>query len=123
MEGAQAPNQEQVAKQLQQQQAAAEQKAMVQEQRAAMMQQVLENDARVRLANIAAVKPQKAEQLQNIIIGNMQRGTIQGKINEQQLIELLEQFSQKENSGEEAVTFKRKAFDSDDDLDLDNLGL
>ena len=88
-----------------------------------MMQQVLENDARVRLANIAAVKPQKAEQLQNIIIGNLQRGTIQGKINEKQLIELLEQFSQKEKEGEEAVTFKRKAFDSDDDLDLDNLDL
>ena len=40
------------------------------------MQQVLDNDARVRLANIAAVKPEKAEQLQNIIIGNMQRGSI-----------------------------------------------
>ena len=44
---------------------------MVKEQRSAMMQQVLENDARVRLANIAAVKPEKAEQLENIIIGNM----------------------------------------------------
>ena len=89
------------------------------------MQQVLENDARVRLANIAAVKPEKAEQLQNIIIGNMQRGAIQGKINEQQLIELLEQFSakEKESSGGESVTFKRKAFDSDDDLDIDNLDL
>jgi DNA-binding TFAR19-related protein (PDSD5 family) len=40
------------------------------------MQQVLDNDARVRLANIAAVKPEKAEQLQNIIISNMQRGGI-----------------------------------------------
>ncbi len=32
------------------------------------MQQVLDNYARVRLANIAAVKPEKAEQLQNIIL-------------------------------------------------------
>ena len=55
---------------------------MIKEQRAAMMQQVLENDARVRLANIAAVKPEKAEQLENIIIGNMQRGIVQGKISE-----------------------------------------
>ena len=55
----------------------------------------------------------------------MQRGTIQGKINEKQLIELLEQFSakEKEASQGQAVEFKRNAFDSDDDLDIDNLGL
>ena len=44
---------------------------MVKEQRSAMMQQVLDKDARVRLATIAAVKPEKAEQLENIIIGNL----------------------------------------------------
>ena len=81
------------------------------------MQQCLDNDARVRLANIAAVKPEKAEQLQNIIIGNLQQGRIQGKITEKQLIELLEEFS-----GKEAVAAKvefKRPFDDDDDLDLD----
>ena len=55
----------------------------------------------------------------------MQRGSIQGKIDEKQLIELLESLAQKEKEekGNEAVTFKRKAFDSDDDLDIDNLDL
>ena len=45
---------------------------MAKEQRSAMMSQVLESDARVRLANIAAVKPEKAEILENIIITNVQ---------------------------------------------------
>ena len=67
---------------------------MVKEQRSAMMQQVLDKDARVRLATIAAVKPEKAEQLENIIIGNLQKGAIQGKVSESQLIDLLQQFAQ-----------------------------
>ena len=67
---------------------------MVKEQRSAMMQQVLDKDARVRLATIAAVKPEKAEQLENIIIGNLQKGAIQGKVSESQLIDLLQQLAQ-----------------------------
>ena len=59
------------------------------------MQQVLDDAARVRLANIAAVKPEKAEQLENIIIGNMQRGALQGKVTESQLIDLASQFAEK----------------------------
>ena len=87
--------------------------------------QVLEEDARVRLANIAAVKPEKAEILTSIIIGNLQKGMIKGKINESQLIDLLEQFAEKwAEENESGVTFNRKkAFDSDDDIDIDNLDL
>ena len=39
----------------------AEKRAYIKEQRSAMMSQVLDADARSRLANIAAIKPQKAE--------------------------------------------------------------
>ena len=41
------------------------------------------------------------------------------------LIELCESFAEKEaeEGGKGAVEFKRKAFDSDDDLDLENLDL
>ena len=95
---------------------------MIREQRSAMMAQVLENDARERLANIAAVKPEKAEQLENIIIGNIQRGMVKGKISEQQLIGLLEQYADGEAKVNK-VEFKRNAFDSDDDIDVDNLDL
>ena len=61
----------------------------VKEQRSAVMGQCLDDAARVRLANIKAVKPEKAEQLENVIIGNMQRGGLQGKVTESQLIDLL----------------------------------
>ena len=56
-------DQAQYSKAMKQQQAAQEKQQQIKEQRSAVMQQVLENDARVRLANIAAVKPEKAEQL------------------------------------------------------------
>ena len=41
------------------------------------------------------------------------------------LIDLLEQFAEKmaEEEEDKKVEFKRNAFDSDDDLDLDNLDL
>ena len=86
------------------------------------MGQCLDDAARVRLANIKAVKPEKAEQLENVIIGNMQRGGLQGKVTESQLIDLLSQFAEKDEE-DNKVEFKRRAFDSDDDLDLDNLDL
>ena len=38
------------------------------EQKSAIMGQILSEEARVRLGNIAAVKPEKAEHLENIII-------------------------------------------------------
>ena len=44
------------------------------EQKSAMMGQILTPEAYVRLGNIAAVKPEKAERLENIIITNAQRG-------------------------------------------------
>ena len=89
-----------------------------------MMAAYLDDSARVRLSNIRAVKPEKAEALENIIISNVQQGKVQGKINEDQVIDLLNQFAQKdaETTGSK-VEFKRAAFDSDDDLDLDNLDL
>ena len=38
------------------------------EQRKAIVAQILTNEARVRLANIAVVKPEKAEKLEMILI-------------------------------------------------------
>ena len=54
------------------------------------MQQILSDEARIRLGNIAAVKPDKAERLENIILQNAQRGGFSGKVSEAQLIDLLE---------------------------------
>mgnify|MGYP002655316878 CR=1 FL=1 len=64
------------------------------EQRKAIVAQILTNEARVRLANIAVVKPEKAEKLEMILIQNAQRGAFQGKVSESQMIDLLEQVSE-----------------------------
>ena len=87
--------------------------------------QVLDEEARNRLANIRAVNQAKADAVETIIIGNIQRGAVTGKITNQMLVELLEQYSEKmaEFDQENKVEFKRKAFDSDDDIDIDNLDL
>ena len=100
----------------------AEQRQMMKEQKKSMMTQLLSPEAEQRLGNIAAVKPDKAERLENIIIQNAQRGVIQGKVSEPQLIDLLNQVDEVDAS---AVTVERAKhrFDDDDDLDIDNLDL
>lgn len=103
-----------------------EQKAAMREQKQAMMQQILSDEARVRLGNIAAVKPDKAEKLETIIIQNAQRGTFQGKVTESQLIDLLEQVSAAEgSSGASGVSVQRSKhrFDDDEDLNIDDMDL
>ena len=78
---------------------------MLKEQRNAMVAQVLEPAAMERLSNIAAVKPDKAQMLQNIIIGNVQRGGINGKISEAQMLALLDSYNEKAQEDEIKVTF------------------
>lgn len=46
------------------------------EQRKSLLAQILTNEAKIRLANIAVVKPEKAEKLEMILIQNAQRGMI-----------------------------------------------
>ena len=82
------------------------------------MKTCLDDKALERMGAISSVKPEKAEQLQNVIIANMQRGGVQGKITESQLIDLLNQFAEKDEE-DNKVEYKRPTFDSDDDLDLD----
>ena len=88
-----------------------------------MMQQILSDEARIRLGNIAAVKPDKAERLENIILQNAQRGGFSGKVSEAQLIDLLEQVSGTETAAASTVERKAHRFDAEEELDLDNLDL
>ena len=109
--------------QMAQRQAMEEQKQAMREQKQAMMQQVLSDEARIRLGNIAAVKPDKAERLENIILQNAQRGGFSGKVTEAQLIDLLEQVSGTESAASSTVERKAHRFDAEEELDLDNLDL
>ena len=71
-----------------------------------MMNQVLDKDAATRLGGIRAVNPEKATAVENIIIGNAQSGKIQGKVSEDQLIDLLRQVSDVDASTS-TVTYKK----------------
>lgn len=53
------------------------------------MEQVLTGDAKARLSNIAVVKPEKAERIENIIIQNVQTGKVNGKITDGMILDLL----------------------------------
>ncbi len=75
--------------QMQKRQEQEAQKAQMKEQKNAMMEQILSAEALARLGNIASVKPERADKLENIIITNAQRGVFQGKVTEAQLIDLL----------------------------------
>ena len=98
-----------------------EKQEAMREQRKAILGQILTNEAKERLANIAVVKPQKAEQLEMLLIQNAQRGMIQGKVTEGQMIDLLEQVSEKEAKPATSIKFQRKRLGDDDD-DLEALG-
>ena len=87
------------------------------------MSQVLDVDALTRLSNIRAVKPEKADKLEDIIIRNAQAGKFQGKVSEAQMIDLLEQLGGIEKENEIKVTIKKHKFDEEDELDIDNLDL
>ena len=88
-----------------------------------MMGQILSPEAYERLGNIAAVKPEKAEKLENIIITNAQRGAFQGKVSESQMIDLLEQVGTVDSTAGVQVERAKHRFDEEDDLDIDNLDL
>ena len=73
--------------------------------------------------NIRAVKPLKAQKLEQIIIQNAQRGVFQGKVSESQMTGLLEQIAEVEGQTAVRVEKAKHHFEDEDDLDLDNLDL
>ena len=87
-----------------------------------MVSTYLEAAAIERLNNIRSVNPKKAESVENIIFANLQKNGAAGKVSDDQLIDLLRQVAEVDTK-DSTVSFKRRAFDSDDDLDLDNLDL
>ncbi|KAK0530816.1 hypothetical protein OC834_003172 [Tilletia horrida] len=112
-----------------------EQMAQQDEMKREMLSTVLEPEARERLSRIALVKPGKARAIQDMLIRMAQTGQIRSKVNEAQLIDLLDQVDRADQQrnggggggggaggtgGGAKITFTRKkaADDSDDDFDL-----
>ncbi|GMH36702.1 hypothetical protein BSKO_04575 [Bryopsis sp. KO-2023] len=84
------------------------------EQRQNMLRQVMQAQAKERLSRIALVKPEKARQVENMILMQARSGRLTDKISESQLIQLLEQINEKTSSTTK-VTFQRRRNILDDD--------
>ena len=69
------------------------------------------------VSRLALVKPEKARQIEDMIIRNGSMGVYKDKISESELIGFLEGIEDKQQT---TISFKRKV-DSDDDLDIDNI--
>lgn len=94
------------------------------EQRRTIIRSVLDNEALERLNRIGLVKPEKQRRLEEVIFANVQRGVIKQKIDEGTFVDLLKQIEAAPSTGAQTsgnVQFRRRAFDDDDDIDLDNL--
>lgn len=67
------------------------------------------------VANIAMVKKDKARRIEDMLITQAQRGAIQGALDEEQLIQMLESISEMEGKSKGKVTMQRRRMDDDDD--------
>ncbi|CAD2093174.1 apoptosis-related protein, putative [Plasmodium vinckei] len=87
------------------------------EQKRIILKSLLTPDAHARLSRIAIVKEENARRIEDIIIRNSQMGLLHKKIDEDQLIKLIEQVSGRMNKKEPVVEIRRrKQFDDDDDF-------
>jgi len=99
-----------------------EQQNAMEEKRKTIIRQIVDPAAQERLQRIGIVKPDKQKAVEGLIIQLVQSGQIQGKVDENQLIQLLERVEEQTNSHSTVkIQRKRVANDSDDDIDLDNL--
>ncbi|RIA80571.1 PDCD5-related protein [Glomus cerebriforme] len=93
-----------------------EQKRQIEETRQAMLTQILDNEARERLARISMVKADKARAVEDLLIRMAQTGQLRGKVSESQLIEILEQINQQQKP-ETKIVYNRRKFDDEDEDD------
>lgn len=94
----------------------AEQQARQHEMKNNMLSAILDQPARARLNTIAQVKPDRAKQVEMILIQMMQRGQIMGRVGEDQLRKILEEVS-KANETVTQVKFDRRRVNLSDDSD------
>lgn len=97
-----------------QQQQAKEREA---EMRNNILSTVLTQEARARLATIAAAKPDRAKMVEDIIIQHTRMGQIRGKVDEDSLKDLLEKVTSQTKRETKVSYERRRVFDDDDDED------
>ncbi len=93
----------------------------MEEQRRLMLKQLLSDPAAERVANIRLVKPEKARQVEMLVINAARAGRLRGKVSDDQLKDLLSQVSeQTERRTKVTISRRRSNFDEDDDDDDDD---
>lgn len=99
--------------------AAEEKKKAQEDMKNGILAQILDQNARARLNTLLVGKPEKGHMVENMLISMAQRGQIMGKMDEDELIGILEKISAQTHR-ETKVKFDRRraALDSDDDLDV-----
>lgn len=87
-----------------------------------MLNQIMTSEAREKLANIRLVKPDRAEQVESMVINAARSGQLNGRVSEEQLKDILQTVTEQTRK-ETSVTImrrRRRAFDDDDDDDDDD---
>lgn len=86
-----------------------------------MLNQIMTSDAREKLANIRLVKPDRASQVESMVISAAKSGQLSGPVTEEQLKELLQTVTeQTQNKTKVTIMRRRRAFDDEDDDDDDD---
>ncbi|KAI8920415.1 double-stranded DNA-binding domain-containing protein [Entophlyctis helioformis] len=97
---------------------AAAKKSDMEEMRRNMLYQILDNQARERLARISIVKADKARAVEDMLLRMAQSGQLRSKVNESQLIDFLGQISGQQQTTTK-ITYNRRKDDDESDEDWD----
>lgn len=94
-----------------------EQRRAQEEMKNSMLSQILSQSARARLNTLKISKPEKAEIVEANIIRMAQMGQIGGKLEDTELVQILESLNKQMPKSESMVKFDRRRaqIDSDDD--------
>jgi len=85
------------------------------EQKQAMLASVMEPAAKERLNRVALVKPDVAAKIEMMILGAVQRGAIQGRVSEAQVIGMLEKVGGGTAAGPKISFHRKPGFDDEED--------
>ena len=108
------PNVEQMQQQQQQQ-------AEMESQRESILDQILEPDAKARIARMMIVKKEKARAIQDQLIKAATTGQLKSKVTEAALIQMIESGGDEDGKMKKTVIQRRNyGMDSDDDDDNDD---
>ncbi|GLB35064.1 putative double-stranded DNA-binding domain containing protein [Lyophyllum shimeji] len=95
-------------------------RAQEEQMRRDLMSSLLDAAARERLSRIALVSPERSTQIEGILLRMAQSGQLRGRVTESQLIDLLEQMDEVQDSKmakKSTIVYQRRK-DIDDDFDI-----